>query len=186
MDNVWIVRDTNRVERFEGLDVPRWADIISMQVSELDDWYMKYHYYNKSNELSRLLGGSLLTKMTRDMMEMARDYHLDGNNRENNKHMYKMNIYSGHDKSLLGLSAALDVEIPLPINFGCCLMVELYHSEKNGYEVQMYLHNVDTGAADNPVPVTLKGCTFSCPLEKFVALNKNRLSKNRDEECKIR
>ena len=95
--------------------------------------------------------------------------------------LYKMNIFSGHDTSLLSLSAGLDIEISLPV-FASCIMIELYHTTGTGYTVEIFYRNDSSG---NLQPLKLKNCDFSCPLNKFIASTQKRISKDRYKECGI-
>ena len=112
-----------------------------------------------------------------------------------------MNIYSGHDTSLLALASALNVEIERP-RFSSCIMLELHDNkqqqrqqqqqqqkqqqqqqkQQQQFHIEIYFRNNNTSQLK---PLTVQGCTFKCPLDKFIKLSQNRVSVDRTTECGV-
>lgn len=176
MQNVWRVKDVITSLHFEGIQTPNWLTTsLCNEISDLDDWQISYEFYG-NDEISRLYGGPLLRKFRNNMKHKAKEnsYKLP---------TFKMQIYSGHDFTLLGLASALDIKIDKPINFASCIMAELYRVESGEYEVEMYYRNEDT--ASKPKQLKLKNCSVRCPLKKFLELTEKRSSKDRTKECQV-
>ncbi|KAI4591280.1 hypothetical protein MJG53_020289 [Ovis ammon polii x Ovis aries] len=94
-------------------------------------------------------------------------------------------IHKQKEKSRLqggnGLQMALDVYNGILPPYASCHMMELYFQEGE-YFVEMYYRNE---TQYEPHPLTLPGCTPSCPLTKFVELVAPVISQDWSMECAI-
>ena len=122
-----------------------------------------------------------------------------------------MNIFSGHDTSLLALSTALNVDIGIP-PFSACIMVELHATSKNdsnnnnknprktnqnsNNQKIMRSKNRSNSTLDynvqiyyrnthtnNVTPLKLPGCAAVCPLEDFLRITSARTTGDRGALC---
>ncbi|XP_060036230.1 prostatic acid phosphatase isoform X5 [Erinaceus europaeus] len=75
-------------------------------------------------------------------------------------------LFCEHDTTVSGLQMALDVYNGILPPYASCHLMELY-LDNGEYFVEMYYRNE---TKHEPYPLTLPGCTHSCPLEKFVDL----------------
>lgn len=170
-DNAWVISDCAFCERAQNLTVQKWIVDIFDQMADFTYWVFQYKYNGDgSDEVARLTGGPLLGTIVDNMVDSLTN--------TTTSDLYKMNIFSGHDSSLLALSAGLNVPIAKPL-YGACIMLELYRTTaKGGYVVEMVYRN-----AGNLTQLKLKECPFSCPIDQFVRLTKNRVSRDRRKEC---
>lgn len=169
-DTLWILLDVSRSEREQGFQVPKWIIENYLEIEEYLRWTTSY-LEQGGDELARLVGGPLLSKIISDMSFV--------NHTNKVTHIPKMNIFSGHDHSIVAFAAALGVKIDPP-DFGACIMVELYHNKVFGNTVELYYRN-----KGKFTPLKLTGCDYTCPVERFVNLTANRASHNREKECRL-
>lgn len=168
-DNIGEITDTTICERTDGKSVPKWVDRLWNETISVANWFF-VDKYRGDDELGRLLGGSFLWEINENMRKVS--------NNEDLKDLFKMNIFSGHDTSLLALSTALDVDIGVP-HFSSCIMVELYYSNDN-YFVEMFYRYDQT---NNLKKLKLKMCDYSCPLHDFIELTKHRTTRDVTKIC---
>merc|ERR1712023_489452 len=100
--------------------------------------------------MGKLLGGSFIAKMISNMKNFS--------NKNNAKKTFKLNIFSGHDTSLLAVSAGLDIHIDIP-TFASCLLFELYESNSD-LIVRMFYRNGNNGTS--LIPLKLGQCGHTC------------------------
>ncbi|XP_074125630.1 prostatic acid phosphatase [Sminthopsis crassicaudata] len=91
----------------------------------------------------------------------------------------KLIIYSGHDTTIGALQMALDVFNGKFPPYAACHIMELY-LENGQYNVEMYYRN---DSRHDPYPLTLPGCTSSCPLKQFVELVSPVMTEDWSKEC---
>lgn len=172
-NNLFYISDSMLAEKAQGWKQPEWINRLWDQILDLSDWIFINNYSARDDdEMGRLLGGALLQRITSDMKSLVLK-------KLTNKDLIlpKMNIFSGHDTSVLSLAAGLDIKIERPV-FASCIMVELY-SQTNGTDlVEIYFRNNGT-----VTPLKLKHCNHSCPLDTFISLLANRISTDRSKEC---
>ena len=179
-DNLWWIQDCMRSEEAEGflpLDPP-WPKEIRDPMFVLADRIFGDRWKG-DDEMARLTGGPILARM---IDHMKRWTLIDGVKGDEgaNKDLYKFNLYSGHDQSIMAVACALNVSIPIPL-FASSIMIELYSSPTIGWYVEVNFRNDYN--YDNFTKLKLDGCDFQCPLDKFIELNKNRVSVDRRAEC---
>merc|ERR1712168_1062492 len=142
------MQDAIIAEEAEHLQQPAWVNENRAKINSLGDLIYTYKYNKTNDELGRLLGGPLLGRITSDMAQLQ--HHLT-----DDQMPYKLNLYSGHDTSLLALAAGLDVHIDSP-TFASCILIELYQTVGEGLVVEMCHRNSGT-----QTPVKLAQCEFS-------------------------
>ncbi|TKC35226.1 hypothetical protein EI555_011027, partial [Monodon monoceros] len=91
----------------------------------------------------------------------------------------KLIIYSAHDTTVSALQMALDVYNGILPPHASCHLTELYF-EKGEYFIEMYYRNE---TQHEPHPLTLPGCTPSCPLTKFAELVAPVIPQDWSTEC---
>jgi len=169
-ENIDIIIDNYLCERMQNLSSPSWTLERLDEIIEISDWTF-LNNFTGDNEMGRLLGGSFLNLIINNMKQMSEG--------TKSTDLFKMNIFSGHDTSLLSLAAGLDIQMTVP-PFASCIMLELHADESNNYYVEMQYRNDSSGTL---YPLELKECQFSCPLQAFISLTKNRVTDNQAKEC---
>ena len=173
-DNLWWIQDAIRSEEAEGWPLsPEWPKEIRDPMFVLADRIFGDRWKG-DDEMARVTGGPLLARIIDHMKNWSSP------NKKDKDGLFKFNLYSGHDQSLMALACALNVSIPIPL-FGSSIMVELYQSPSIGWYVEVHFRNDKN--FKNFTKLQLKGCDFQCPLDKFIELNKNRVSRDRKAEC---
>lgn len=77
----------------------------------------------------------------------------------------KMWLYSGHDTTIANILQSLDIfEFHNP-PYSSTILFELRSGNPQGYFVNIYYKN-----STQPQAMTLKGCSFDCPLNEFIKL----------------
>ncbi|XP_047142451.1 lysosomal acid phosphatase isoform X1 [Hydra vulgaris] len=160
--NLWIIDDAIKCEKAQGFKGPKWYKEVEKPLHELAAWIFLQEYNEVDDELGRLLGGNLLNLININMLKYFDSKSYDG--------IYKLTMYSGHDTSIMSLTAALNVDITPP-TFASCFMIELYQHSNGDLYVEMQFRNDTSG---NTVPFKLKNCGFSCPLLEFLRLTSRR------------
>lgn len=157
-------------EGIHNFTLPSWATKDTMtKLKELSELSLLSLYgVYKQQEKSRLQGGVLV----KDIVEQMKKASQPANRR-------KLVLYSAHDTTVSGLQMALDVYNGLMPPYASCHITELY-LEKGNYSVEMYYLNE---TRHEPYPLTLPGCTHSCPLTKFVDLVTPVIPKDWATEC---
>ncbi|XP_004692250.1 PREDICTED: prostatic acid phosphatase [Condylura cristata] len=150
--------------------LPSWATEDTMtKLKELSELSLLSLYgVYKQKEKSRLQGGVLVKEII-DQMKRATQ---PANRR-------KLVIYSAHDTTVSGLQMALEVYNGLIPPYASCHITELY-LDNGSYFVEMHYLNE---TQHEPYPLTLPGCTHSCPLTKFVDLVDPVIPQDWSTEC---
>ncbi|XP_065670526.1 lysosomal acid phosphatase isoform X4 [Hydra vulgaris] len=160
---LWVVYDVLKCDIAQGFAFDSWlTPSLYDQIIKLGDWTF-LNKFQGDEEFSRLVGGVLLYEIVSHMEKFAINRHY--------KDLYKMNIYSGHDTTILSLMAALNVDLSVP-PFAASIMIELYQDVNNSLFVEIEYRN-STG---NPFFLKLHDCDISCPLDHFLRLTQNRSS----------
>ncbi|XP_039693074.1 prostatic acid phosphatase isoform X2 [Pteropus medius] len=159
-------------ERVHNFTLPSWATGDAMtKLKELSELSLLSLYgIHKQKEKSRLQGGVLIDEILNNMERATQPL----NHR-------KLVMYSAHDTTVSGLQMALDVFNGILPPYASCHLMELY-LEKGEYFVEMYYRNE---TQHEPYPLTLPGCTHSCPLRKFAELVASVIPQDWPTECMI-
>ncbi|XP_006158561.1 prostatic acid phosphatase isoform X2 [Tupaia chinensis] len=159
-------------EGIHNFTLPSWATEDAMtklkELSELS--LLSLFGVHKQKEKSRLQGGVLVKEILNHMKSATQP----PNHR-------RLIMYSAHDTTVSALQMALDVYNGLLPPYASCHVVEL-HRQDGEYFVEMYYRNE---TQREPHPLTLAGCTHSCPLEKFAELVSPVIPEDWSTECKI-
>ncbi|XP_014393015.1 PREDICTED: prostatic acid phosphatase isoform X3 [Myotis brandtii] len=159
-------------ESVHNFTLPSWAtgDTITKlkELSELS--LLSLYGIHKQKEKSRLQGGVLVGEILNHIKTATQPW----NHR-------KLIMYSAHDTTVSGLQMALDVFNGILPPYASCHLMELY-LEKGEYFVEMYYRNE---THHEPYPLTLPGCTPSCPLTKFAELVAPVIPEDWSTECRI-
>ncbi|EDL21089.1 acid phosphatase, prostate, isoform CRA_a [Mus musculus] len=157
-------------ESVHNFTLPSWATEDAMiKLKELSELSLLSLYgIHKQKEKSRLQGGVLVNEILKNMKLATQPQKYK-----------KLVMYSAHDTTVSGLQMALDVYNGVLPPYASCHMMELYH-DKGGHFVEMYYRNE---TQNEPYPLTLPGCTHSCPLEKFAELLDPVISQDWATEC---
>ncbi|XP_045859515.1 prostatic acid phosphatase isoform X2 [Meles meles] len=157
-------------ESIHNFTLPSWATEDTMiklkELSELS--ILSIYGIHKQKEKSRLQGGVLVREILKHMKSAAQP----SNHR-------KLVMYSAHDTTVSGLQMALEVYNGILPPYASCHIMELY-LEKGGYFVEMYYRNE---TQHEPYPLTLPGCTPSCPLTEFAKLVAPVIPQDWSTEC---
>ncbi|XP_047732099.1 prostatic acid phosphatase isoform X3 [Prionailurus viverrinus] len=157
-------------ESVHNFTLPSWATEDTMtklkELSELS--ILSVYGIHKQKEKSRLQGGVLVGEILN---------HLKSATRPSNHR--KLVMYSAHDTTVAGLQMALDVYNGILPPYASCHIMELY-LENGEYFIEMYYRNE---TQHEPYPLTLPGCTPSCPLTKFAELVAPVIPQDWSTEC---
>ncbi|KAM8980663.1 prostatic acid phosphatase [Sarcophilus harrisii] len=157
-------------EKTHNFTLPPWATAETLskleELSELS--LLSIFGVYKQKEKARLQGGVLVKNIVDHFKKVA--------NKTNEK---KLIMYSGHDTTIGALQMALDVFNGKLPPYAACHIMEL-HLENGQYNVEMYYRNDSRQA---PYPLTLPGCTSSCPLKQFVELVSPVMTEDWSKEC---
>jgi len=169
LDNFWKPVDTLISEKTKGFKLPDWATLHWEEIKALNDWTFLWQFTG-NNELRRLVGGPLLRNIRSNMKMWSEG------KREN---LYSLNIFSGHDTSVLSLLSALEINVQTAPPFAACILVEMYSRERD-YYVEIRYRNDSSGVS---YPLKIPNCDFSCPLQDFLKFTEARTSVDRHREC---
>ncbi|KAM6159681.1 prostatic acid phosphatase isoform 2-T2 [Erethizon dorsatum] len=166
------VYDPLYCEGVHNFALPSWATKDTMtklrELSELS--LLSLYGIHKQKEKSRLQGGVLVNEILNHMKSATQP-----------EKYKKFVMYSAHDTTVSGLQVALDVYNGILPPYASCHFMELY-LENGEYFVEMYYRNE---TQHEPHPLTLPGCTHSCPLEKFDELVAPVIPQDWSTECMI-
>nr|XP_002722108.2 prostatic acid phosphatase isoform X1 [Oryctolagus cuniculus]XP_017193500.2 prostatic acid phosphatase isoform X1 [Oryctolagus cuniculus]XP_051674422.1 prostatic acid phosphatase isoform X1 [Oryctolagus cuniculus] len=159
-------------ESVHNFTLPSWATKETMtklrELSELS--LLSLYGIHKQKEKSRLQGGVLVSEILNHMKSVT-----------HSPSYRKLIIYSAHDTTVSGLQMALDVYNGRLPPYASCHFMEL-HLDNGEYLVEMYYRNE---TQHEPHPLTLPGCTTSCPLEKFAELVAPVIPQDWSAECMV-
>lgn len=92
-------------------------------------------------------------------------------------------IYSGHDTTIANMLNTLGVFKGMnfaPPPFASSILFEVHEHQPAHYEVQIFYKN----STNEPGPIEIPGCGFSCPLEKMFEIYDEVIPGDWVEECK--
>lgn len=195
-DDIQSLYSTLRAEMEYGLKLPKWTQAYYPdKLTNLTDWSYIYNIY--TDEMKQLKAGPFIEKLVTEFKN-KRDGKLKPKD-------LKINLYTGHDSSVVNMLSALNVwpkQFPTYGIMGECWtqkfmdtksftnvfprpivgMFEMVRDKKTGeLGVQIYLRNSATSGA---IPLTIPGCDHFCPLEKFIEIASRVIPKDREAACK--
>lgn len=159
-------------ESVHNFTLPSWAtEDTVIKLRELSELSLLALYgIHKQKEKARLQGGVLVSEILKHMKRATQPWNYR-----------KLVMYSAHDTTVSGLQMALDVYNGILPPYASCHIMELY-LEEGKYFVEMYYRNE---THHEPYPLTLPGCTPSCPLMKFTELVASVIPQDWPTECMI-
>lgn len=172
INNQWVINDCVKAETAEGLEQPDWIKERLPEIQDLSWFLFQFSYIGQpgtADLLGRLTGGTLLGKMIENMKSFGTDDVAP-----------KLNLFSGHDTSILSLSTALGITIEKELPFSAMAIVELRKTSSGLYYVTMKYHH---GNMTSYTPWKLSDCDFKCPLDDFVSKTKARVPTDRAVDC---
>ena len=146
---------------------------------QLSDW--NYHHQFLGKKMGRLTGGPLVGEVLRNFLNFVKDP----------KRGRKLHIYSGHQRTVLGLEAALGIETartegPLfkgrvpPL--GSRYAFELHQRAEKKYSVRL---NFVSEEAEKTIKIPGCGGEF-CPIDRFRKVVADAVPRNWRAECRIK
>uniref|UniRef100_A0A8C8VI97 acid phosphatase n=1 Tax=Pelusios castaneus TaxID=367368 RepID=A0A8C8VI97_9SAUR len=147
--------------------LPSWATHgVRTKLLKLSELLLRAEFgLHKHKEKSRLQGGILLKNILK---------HLSNARKPSNQR--KIIIYSAHAATIVALQMALKVFNGKLPPYSACHFFELYQEKDGHYTIEMYYRN---HSLKDPHPLTLPGCNFRCPLERFNQLVSSVIGTNR-------
>ncbi|NXT45818.1 PPAP phosphatase, partial [Pluvianellus socialis] len=184
LDNfqLWNTYDTLHCEDIHNYTLPVWAtkDVINKMEKLAELSLLSLFGLYKTEEKSRLQGGVLVNTILNSIKQAT-----------NSSKQRKMEVYSAHDTTVGALQIALNIFNGKLPPYAACQFFELYEESsgqvssylcknKERYSIEMYYRN---DSSKDPYLLTLPGCTYSCPLEKFAELVSPVITENWSKEC---
>lgn len=160
-----------------NLPLPEGISVEDMQkMSDLADW--NYHHQFQGPSVGRLTGGSFVADVIKNFKQVTEAA---------GKRIY---LYSGHQRTLLGVEAALGIETartegplysgrvpPLASHYA----FELHEVEKDKYAVKLKFVSDDAEQT-----ISVPGCDGPmCPLDSFVSAVSEVIPQNWRKECGV-
>ncbi|KAM9307681.1 prostatic acid phosphatase-like [Gastrophryne carolinensis] len=170
---LWTLYDSLLCESLHNYTLPDWVttDVMDklLHLSEIsmDSLYGIY----KQHEKSRLMGGVLVKQVLENITEATAS-----------PSKLRLIMYSAHDTTLAALHMALNVSNGKLPPYASCHFFELYQDENGTHSIEMYYRN---DSSVDPYPVTLPGCSLSCPLDRFTDLTSSIIAQDWKKECNI-
>ncbi|KAM4617529.1 lysosomal acid phosphatase isoform 2-T2 [Discoglossus pictus] len=175
LDSVWSVYDTLFCEKTHNLSLPSWAtpDVLA-RLGGLKDFSFRFLFGIVDRvQKARVQGGVLVAQILKDISAATN---------KSSANRLKLIAYSTHDTTLGALQMALDVYNGKQAPYASCHIFELYEETSGNFSVEMYYRN-ESGRS--PYPLTLPGCSQSCPLQDFQHLLQPIISDDWEKECQI-
>uniref|UniRef100_A0A8B9S529 acid phosphatase n=1 Tax=Apteryx owenii TaxID=8824 RepID=A0A8B9S529_APTOW len=138
--------------------LPVWATHgVRTKLIKLSELLLQAEFgFHKQIQKSRLQGGILLKNILKHMTDARKP-----------SNQQKMIMYSAHAATIVALQMALNVFNGKLPPYSACHFFELYQEKNGQYTIEMYYRN---NSLRDPHPLTLPGCKFRCPLERFTQL----------------
>uniref|UniRef100_A0A8B9S3Z2 acid phosphatase n=1 Tax=Apteryx owenii TaxID=8824 RepID=A0A8B9S3Z2_APTOW len=107
------------------------------------------------------------------------------------KQIQKSRLQGGNNSYMKSFSISTIVALQMALNvfngklppYSACHFFELYQEKNGQYTIEMYYRN---NSLRDPHPLTLPGCKFRCPLERFTQLVSPVLVHHWTRECRIK
>uniref|UniRef100_A0A8B9GRK3 acid phosphatase n=1 Tax=Amazona collaria TaxID=241587 RepID=A0A8B9GRK3_9PSIT len=110
-----------------------------------------------------------LTKLSELLLQAEFGFHkqIQKSRLQGGKPLMKSFFYLQHAATIAALQMALNVFNGKLPPYSACHFFELYQEKNGQYTIEMYYRN---NTQRDPQPLTLPGCKFRCPLERFTQL----------------
>ncbi|XP_065687883.1 prostatic acid phosphatase-like [Patagioenas fasciata] len=164
--------DTLQYEDINNYSLPVWATHgVRTKLIKLSELLLQAEFgFHKQIQKSRLQGGTLLKTILKHISDARKP-----------SHQQKMVMYSAHAATIVALQMALNVFNGKLPPYSACHFFELYQEKNGQYTIEMYYRN---NSLRDPHPLTLPGCKFRCPLERFTHLVSPVLVQQWTRECR--
>ncbi|XP_075443218.1 prostatic acid phosphatase isoform X2 [Ascaphus truei] len=168
----WTTYDTLFCERIHNFTLPEWATKETMaKLLGLAELSLSFAFgLYKQTDKSRLQGGVLVKAILTNITHITTAPSSP----------QKLIMYSAHDTTLAALQTALNVSNGRLPPYAACHIFELYQEKNGKYSIEMYYRN---DSSVDPYPLTLPGCTSSCPYQKFIELTSPIIVKDWEKAC---
>uniref|UniRef100_A0A8D0KQT1 acid phosphatase n=1 Tax=Strix occidentalis caurina TaxID=311401 RepID=A0A8D0KQT1_STROC len=152
--------------------LPVWATHgVRTKLIKLSELLLQAEFgFHKQIQKSRLQGGILLKTILKHISDARKP-----------SHQQKMVMYSAVT-TIVALQMALNVFNGKLPPYSACHFFELYQEKNGQYTIEMYYRN---NSLRDPHPLTLPGCKFRCPLERFTQLVSPVLVHYWTRECRM-
>ncbi|XP_035405550.1 prostatic acid phosphatase-like [Cygnus atratus] len=172
-ERIWKLSDILQYEDINNYTLPVWATHgVRTKLIKLSELLLQAEFgFHKQIQKSRLQGGILLKTILKHISDARRP-----------SHQQKMVMYSAHAATIVALQMALNVFNGKLPPYSACHFFELYQEKNGQYTIEMYYRN---NSLRDPHPLTLPGCKFHCPLERFTHLVSPVLTQHWTRECRI-
>lgn len=169
LDEIEYIYNTLYIESLYNFTLPEWTKTIYPDgIKQLAELSFSIPAYNKI--LARLKIGTLVGRMTNNML-LKSQKKLSPDR--------KVWIYSAHDETLANFLMGLKIfDLHCP-PYAATVLVELRVNNQSQYSVTISYKN----STNEPVLLTLPGCTSNCPLDKFVEITKDVIPDDWNKEC---
>ncbi|NWW54982.1 PPAP phosphatase, partial [Pedionomus torquatus] len=170
-ERIWKLSDTLQYEDINNYTLPVWATHgVRTKLTKLSELLLRAEFgFHKQIQKSRLQGGILLKTILKHISDARKP-----------SHQQKMVMYSAHAATIVALQMALNVFNGKLPPYSACHFFELYQEKDGQYTIEMYYRN---NTLRDPHPLTLPGCKFRCPLERFTQLVSPVLVHHWMKEC---
>uniref|UniRef100_A0A8C3Q611 acid phosphatase n=1 Tax=Geospiza parvula TaxID=87175 RepID=A0A8C3Q611_GEOPR len=170
-ERIWKLSDTLQYEDINNYTLPVWATHgVRTKLIKLSELLLQAEFgFHKQMQKSRLQGGILLKTILKHILDAKKP-----------SHHQKMAMYS--TVSAFSLQMALNVFNGKLPPHSACHFFELYQEKNGQYTIEMYYRN---NSLREPHPLTLPGCKFRCPLERFTHLVSPILVPYWTRECRM-
>ncbi|XP_025890629.1 prostatic acid phosphatase-like [Nothoprocta perdicaria] len=164
--------DTLQYEDIHNYTLPVWATHgVRTKLIKLSEFLLQAEFgFHKQVQKSRLQGGILLKNILKHIIDARKSVN-----------QQKMLMYSAHAATIAALQMALNVFNGKLPPYSACHFFELYQEKNGQYTIEMYYRN---NSLRDPHPLTLPGCKFRCPLDRFTQLVSPVLVQHWTRECR--
>eukprot|EP00041_Stephanoeca_diplocostata_P016226 m.318999 g.318999 ORF g.318999 m.318999 type:complete len:500 (-) comp20296_c0_seq2:505-2004(-) len=190
--DVWKVADALYVRSVQDppVPVPAWAspEVIDY-LNVLSAWGM-YDMWSTPT-MRRLTGGPLIKQILENVNSK---YDASGklNTTQSTAAGYRLYLYSSHDTTVSALLTALSAThfgLQFSPPYASGLIIELWsNNDKSSAELRIrFQHglNLNQPGQANITNLTLSGCNYSCPLDKFASITAPVIPANWTQECGV-
>ncbi|XP_020298442.1 prostatic acid phosphatase-like isoform X2 [Pseudomyrmex gracilis] len=159
------------IENLYNKTLPEWTkSVFPEKMKPLAALSFTTEAYNKV--LQRFKSGPLLGQMIDHMVKKLQ------NTLKSNRKIW---MYSAHDETVANMLMTLNLFEPHCPPYAAIILIELRTNSNNQYFVTISYKN----STEEPILMTLPGCTALCPLNKFINLTKDVIPEDWNRECLV-
>lgn len=170
-NEVGFLYDTLYIEKLYNKTLPEWTDkIFPDKMTELT--YISFVVSVWTHEMKRLRSGPVIKQLIKNWVDK---------NEKEDERLRKFIMYSAHDTTISHLLFTLGIYNDIPPPYASTVIMELRHFKSSNKPYLQFFYRNDSSV--DPHPLTLPGCDFQCPLDKFIHLTKDFIPHDWKEEC---